>query len=702
MLSKISRVIILVLSIFLITFTNSLAFHKNNSPVLSKTDWTGKKETKKEFEILEKRLSCAYSAKAGVIKGEPKFDEKTGEDLLDENGKKIFEDDQYVIEIEGWHDENPLKADGKIHPRLFNLNFNFNYETIKLVDLLLTFCIQDKTKPRPSKFKGSYLEELYTEIAFDNGYVKPNKEGKLSGDFNLKVKSNPLLEDMLGPGGTGFIIKNPNVVWYLPDYLIPEYNEKEKLRKEKEKKEKIEAEKKKKKDEERKRKKAIKDAEIKANDDWISENKENLLQEFKVLLSVFEKNINDLENERKKIFELFNEYKSLIETADEAIDIAFDDLINIQDEQIKSKKTEIRENKKIYLSNITFEDLEKKTNYIGKFNFSKYKNYKKLKSIISKAEKVNSAADFVGKDKITFIVPLIGKEFSIGSSKIGFIEQFEDIKNQSLGSDYTVHQKNLKELRNDLQSNINNIQQLILEPVDQIKVLDEELGNRIPWGKYFIYLIIFITVVSAIGFLIFQQRKMKALQEESEKKVGSLKSDFEGKLRSAAEQMRYAKSQPVQNTENIEQNIKPQVQETPKTPEQIIAEKYDELISEYNDALNDFSKVAAFKQKWSGLALSRKERQDGTKTILISSSRAFEKSEIWCVTFSDKFFGLPGSSVKSNMATYMNLDFEKANRDFKGVFSIATGTTYSVEPCVLRKGGAGFVVERSGKIIFPS
>ena len=154
-----------------------------------------------------------------------------------------------------------------------------------------------------------------------------------------------------------------------------------------------------------------------------------------------------------------------------------------------------------------------------------------------------------------------------------------------------MHQKNLKELRNDLQSNINNIQQLILEPVDQIKALDEELGNRIPWVKYFIYLIIFIIVVSAIAFLIFQQRKMKALQEESERKVGSLKTDFEGKLRSAAEQMRYAKSQPVQNTENIEQNIKPQVQETPKTPEQIIAEKYDELISEYNDALNDFQRL---------------------------------------------------------------------------------------------------------------
>ena len=72
------------------------------------------------------------------------------------------------------------------------------------------------------------------------------------------------------------------------------------------------------------------------------------------------------------------------------------------------------------------------------------------------------------------------------------------------------------------------------------------------------------------------------------------------------------------------------------------------------------------------------------------------------VTFSDKFFGLPGSSVKSNMATYMNLDFEKANRDFKGVFSIATGTTYNVEPCVLRKGGQALLLKGMEKLLFPS
>ena len=121
----------------------------------------------------------------------------------------------------------------------------------------------------------------------------------------------------------------------------------------------------------------------------------------------------------------------------------------------------------------------------------------------------------------------------------------------------------------------------------------------------------------------------------------------------------------------------------------------------YKEALEDFSKVAAFKQKWHGLALSRKERQDGTKTVLVSSSRAFEKAEIWCVTFSEKYFAFPGSSVKSNMAIYMNFDFQKADVDFKGVFTISSGSNYSTEPAVIRRGGAGFVVDRIGKISFP-
>ena len=54
------------------------------------------------------------------------------------------------------------------------------------------------------------------------------------------------------------------------------------------------------------------------------------------------------------------------------------------------------------------------------------------------------------------------------------------------------------------------------------------------------------------------------------------------------------------------------------------------------------------------------------------------------------------------MATYMNMEFMKAGQDFKGIFSISEGSSYSTEPAVLRRGGAGFVVERQGKLIFPN
>ena len=54
------------------------------------------------------------------------------------------------------------------------------------------------------------------------------------------------------------------------------------------------------------------------------------------------------------------------------------------------------------------------------------------------------------------------------------------------------------------------------------------------------------------------------------------------------------------------------------------------------------------------------------------------------------------------MATYMNMDFMKAGQDFKGIFSISEGSSYSTEPAVIRRGGAGFVVERVGKLVFPN
>jgi len=211
-----------------------------------------------------------------------------------------------------------------------------------------------------------------------------------------------------------------------------------------------------------------------------------------------------------------------------------------------------------------------------------------------------------------------------------------------------------------------------------------------------------LVIIGGVGFYIYSNnRKLKQLQEDADKKVGSLKSDLEGRLKDTSEQIKSVGRAAARSGKSGSSPQDQVVEEKPKTQEEIIAAKYDELVSDYKEALDDFSKVAKFKQKWNGLALNRKERQDGSKTALISSPRAFEKAEIWCVTFSDKYFAFPGSTVKSNMAIYMNFDFQKADADFKGVFSVSSGSTYITEPAVIRKGGAGFVVERPGKIIFP-
>ena len=206
--------------------------------------------------------------------------------------------------------------------------------------------------------------------------------------------------------------------------------------------------------------------------------------------------------------------------------------------------------------------------------------------------------------------------------------------------------------------------------------------------------VVVLLIICGIGYFVYDtSQKRKREKEESESKIASLKSDFEGKLKDTSEELRKVGRRG--QTQSPTASAEPAA-EKPKTQEEIIASKYDELLSDFRDSLDDFSKVAALKQKWNGLALSRKERQDGTKTILINSTRAFEKAEIWRLNFGDKYFAFPGSSVKSNMADYMNLDFEKASRDFKGVFAISSGSSYLTEPAVLRRGGAGFVVERTG------
>ena len=202
----------------------------------------------------------------------------------------------------------------------------------------------------------------------------------------------------------------------------------------------------------------------------------------------------------------------------------------------------------------------------------------------------------------------------------------------------------MDDLNSKISKHKENIENYINFNVNELQQFDEELGKRIPWTMI-VSIAVAVLIVIAVGvYLYFQRKQMDQLKREAEEKVGSLKNELEVKLKSTSDQIKsvsrntqQSRQSPVQTQEVVE--------EKPKTQEQIIAEKYDELISDYKEALDDFSKVAGFRQKWNGLALNRKERQEGTKTILVNSSRAFEKAEIWCVTFSDKYLHFLGQQL---------------------------------------------------------
>lgn len=667
----------LILTVFFSTLlinTHLLAFHKNGT--LDKIIEVQEGIKKKDIQSNH----CAVQVEK--IIPPKKEDNKEQTEKTKEDGILIInEKTKYsVIDYHGEFLEAPKELDFSILKNKIGgiLYLGPNYTIEQLLDY---YCIQEQPEENKDTLFKKANKTLLDTIAEINEYSgKDSKiEGKIFDDGKIKL-----------------FIEGKQLIYAKAQFIIDEENRIQVLKAK-------EAEDKRIADQKRKERNARKNAEKKGNEQWISENKANFLDLFEKKLNEYENKISDLETKRKNLKTNLDIFEQFMSDAEEDSKNAIADLVNRDNQQIKDLREILRDNIKEYLSKNDFEGYKLKFKNIEKVNFKKYRNYTTLKDLIKRAEKSKKAKDFVGKDGFEIKLPdfLGGKTKKITGDKIGFIQEFKNIEKRELGSGSVEDEENMDQLNKSIEDHSENIKNYVNFKVDELKALDEELGQRIPWNLIIIGAVIAIIIIAAGVYLYFQRKEMDQLKREAEEKVGSLKNEFEGKLKSTSEQIKSVS----RNTQSSQQNsLKAEeiVEEKPKTPEEIIAEKYDELVSDYKEALDDFTKVAGFKQKWHGLALSRKERQEGTKTILINSSRAFEKAEIWCVTFSDKYFAFPGSTVKSNMATYMNLDFEKASRDFKGVFAVSTGSSYTTEPCVLRRGGAGFVVERVGKIIFPN
>ena len=86
-------------------------------------------------------------------------------------------------------------------------------------------CLQSKNYEKPDKFKGSYLEDLYIQIAYDNGFVKTDSDGNEVGNYNIKILEGPYGREIFKEG---IIIKDPSVVWYVPDFLIDTHRQNKK------------------------------------------------------------------------------------------------------------------------------------------------------------------------------------------------------------------------------------------------------------------------------------------------------------------------------------------------------------------------------------------------------------------------------------------------------------------------------------------
>ena len=646
MFKKFLKVSISLIFFCLFISSNVFAFHKynykKNHEIYEKSDLTKEEITGKH---------CALKTK-----------------VWKEDNVQVTKDDKLGYKITGYHSNLKIKAD-EIWKFEIPLNNNVTKKHLKklvylkadmflneedlskasskgitLEDFLKIICLQYDEKERPIELdKKSSMYELFIKIAEKNQLLKNDKP-------NIKAKLTTKIYT------EGLIINEPNVVFFIPDYLIAENEE-------------------------------IEQAKTKYDDglklitkekDWITDNKQPLLDEIDKKISEFDDEISkvnkDYDNLKINYENFVGDFKNkIIEVEDLLEDI------DRSQKDIKEKAKKLRSNKREFLNTDILDNLKSKFKSTKKVKGKYYDVYKSL-------------------DKLRDTVAGSNKQSRFTDKKKGYLVKWQRLEKSKLNIKQRNNIDELSEEIKKVKSNIiNNVDNLIQE----IESLEEEFGNKFPWKLIIIGIIVFLIICGVGAYVYLNNRRIKNLQEEADKKVGSLKSDLEDKFKNTTEQIKSA----TRNAARAQQSMSTsQIESAPikaKTPEEIISSQYDELVSDYKEALEDFSKVAAFKQKWHGLALSRKERQDGTKTVLVSSSRAFEKAEIWCLTFSEKYFAFPGSSVKSNMAIYMNFDFQKADVDFKGVFAISSGSTYSTEPAVIRRGGAGFVVDRIGKISFP-
>ena len=265
-----------------------------------------------------------------------------------------------------------------------------------------------------------------------------------------------------------FVTKELNKVGYNDCFLLQAFNTKLKS----EKKIITETELKKRKDELDKRK-----ALEKGNEQWISENKQNYLDQFNQKFIEYSDVIVKLTDKRDKLINKISEFETLSSEAKEEVNLVIDDIANIKKKEVKDLVYKIKKDNKKYLSNGNLDEYRYRYEYIEKMNFKKYERFLTLENLIKRASRSKKTANFVGIDEITVV------GIKVRQDKIGFIQEFNNIKDKGLGSSSNQDEKIIDKLMNDIDNEITNINKHVFERVQTLKLLDEELSNKIDYFK---------------------------------------------------------------------------------------------------------------------------------------------------------------------------------------------------------------------------
>ena len=272
-----------------------------------------------------------------------------------------------------------------------------------------------------------------------------------------------------------FVTKELNKVGYNDCFLLQAFNTK--LKSEKKIITAAELEKRKSELDKRKKEYERRAALAKGNEQWISKNKQNYLDQFTRKLNEYKDIILKLTNKRDKLINVISEFEMLSSKTKEEVNLAINDLTNVKNKEVKDLRDKIKKDNKKYLSNSSLDEYKYRFEYIEKMNFEKYKRYETLKDLMKGATRSKKAANFVGTDGFT----VLGIKFT--QDKIGFIQEFKNLEKKDLGLEFISDEKIINKLINDIDSQINNINKYVLEPIQTLKLLDEDLSSKIDYFK---------------------------------------------------------------------------------------------------------------------------------------------------------------------------------------------------------------------------